>query len=213
MSSAGSPAASSSRERHAADIRRAYVSAQRARLYAVLTGYVGGLMIVAVIGAMVIGWMGIDDGVIALAFTVLVVLVPAAKFYSDSLRTYLNGAALERELDYGEDLIDEAESRHQGIRTFLLTTGVIAAVAAAGIVGFSVANAGTEKPVELFSVSDDDDDDDREGEDENDADDGEGDNGSEQEGPEQEGPEQEGPDGGGGDAPDSGSGSGGNDDD
>ncbi|MGI9623287.1 MAG: hypothetical protein ACR2PK_10660 [Acidimicrobiales bacterium] len=145
------------RDRHAADVRRAYVAAQRARLYSALTAYVGGVLVVSVIGAMIIGWLGLDDGVIALAFTILVVFVPAAKFYSDSLRTYLCGAALERELDYGVDLNDEATSRHQGLRTFMLVGGVVAAVAAAGVIGYSVANAGTEKPVNLFSVSDDQD--------------------------------------------------------
>lgn len=160
------------RERQAEQTRKAYVSAERLRLYAALTAYAAGLAAVVVVGAMVIGWMPVGDGVIALAFVAVMALAPAAKFYADALRTTVSAASIERSLDLDQDLYAEAAGRKDGIRTAILISGVIAAVLAAGVVGYAVVNAGTETSYREQGDDDDrDDDDDDRGEADDDDDD------------------------------------------
>ena len=69
------PPADEVRDRHAADVRRAYVSAQRARLYSALTALVGTVLIVAVFG-----WRDDDErilggGVGGIAMTLIAGLI------------------------------------------------------------------------------------------------------------------------------------------
>ena len=83
-------------ERHRDEVVEAYKSADRLRLYSLLAGLLGIVLVVSVIGAMIIGWLDYSDGLSWLGLTILLALVPAAKFYSDATRTTVNAAGLER---------------------------------------------------------------------------------------------------------------------
>ena len=157
--------------RHIAEVRRAFVAANRLRLYAVMAAALGVVAIIAVIGSMIIGWMSGWDGMIGVFTAVLFALVPAARFYADALRTTLNASGMERTLGMDVDLYDHAAEREQKIRTLALVSLAIAAIAVAVIIGYAVANAGTEKPDDDDDRGevDDDRDDDRDGGEQNDS--------------------------------------------
>ena len=140
------------------EVERAYVSADRLQLHAVLSAAFGSVVIVSVLGSMLVGWLSAWDGVAALALAIIVALVPAASFHSDGHRTALQAARFERGLALDEDLYDVSAARRQRFRTFGVVGVAIAAVAAAGIIAYSVANIDTD---------DDDDDDTEEVEDDN----------------------------------------------
>ena len=160
--------------RHKAEVRGTYVAADRLRLYAVLTALFGALAIIAVIAAMVVGWLNVWDGVVTIAFASLFALAPAARFYADALRTTLHAARLERHLGMEEDLYDAAVARKQQVRTIGVISLVIAALLAAAMIAYAAANAGTEKPDDDDDRGEVDDDDRRTGgsSDSNEGDDG-----------------------------------------
>jgi hypothetical protein len=142
-------------ELHRQQVTDAYRASVRLRLYAVWAAAFGIVVMIAVLGAMLIGWLSISDGLTWFGFAVLAALVPAANFYSDAARTTVNAAGMERQMDVGEDLyqgIDEYRNKVQrltvaGLVVALLFTGTVAV--------FSIANANTR------TTDDDDDDDDR----------------------------------------------------
>jgi hypothetical protein len=143
---------SDNEELHREQVTDAYRSSVRLRLYAVWAAAFGIVVMIAVLGAMLIGWLSISDGLTWFGFAVLAALVPAANFYSDAARTTVNAAGMERQMDVGEDLyqgIDEYRNKVQrltvaGLVVALLFTGTVAV--------FSIANANTR-------TTDDDDDD------------------------------------------------------
>lgn len=132
----------------------------------------GGVVVVAVGGAMLIGWLGWSEGIPLLAAAILVALVPAANFVSDGHRTALHASRMERMLDVDEDLYDEAVARRQTVRTVFVVAAVVAVAAAASIAAYAIANAGTERSDDDDRTEVDDRDDDSDDDQESDDDDG-----------------------------------------
>jgi hypothetical protein len=98
--------------------------------------------------------MDIDSGVVLLTWALLLGLVTAAKIYDESVRTRLGAARMERGVATDEDLYANVPVMGERVKTITGVAVLIFALAAAGILGFSLANAGSEK-------DDDDDDDDQ----------------------------------------------------
>ena len=91
-------------ELHRQQVTDAYRSSVRLRLYAMWAAAFGVVVMIAVLGAMLIGWLSISDGLTWFGLAVLVALVPAANFYSDAARTTVSAAGMERQMDVCEDL-------------------------------------------------------------------------------------------------------------
>jgi hypothetical protein len=97
-------------ELHCQQVTDAYRASVR-RLYAVWTAAFGVVVVIAVLGAMLIGWLSVSDGLAWFGLALLAVLVPAANFYSDAARrTSLGAAHIERAL---QQLNDRRGIRHQ----------------------------------------------------------------------------------------------------
>jgi hypothetical protein len=87
-------------ELHRQQVTDAYRSSDRLWLHAVWTAAFGVVAVIAVLGAMLIGWLSISDAVTWFGLAALATLVPAANFYSDAARrTSLGAARLERALN------------------------------------------------------------------------------------------------------------------
>jgi hypothetical protein len=140
---------------HRAEVVGAYTAAVRLKLYARVAALLALLAFVAVLGAMIVGWMDIDSGVVLLTWALLLGLVTAAKIYDESVRTRLGAARMERGVATDEDLYASVPVMGERVKTITGVAVLIFALAAAGILGFSFANAGSEKD------DDDDDDDDQ----------------------------------------------------
>jgi hypothetical protein len=161
-------------EQHRQEVVDTYIAADRARLYALLTAAYGLVAVLAALGAIIIGWIDVWDGVVVVAGALLSSVVPAAKFYADAVRTTLAAAALERHLgSETDDLFDATPQRRRRVRLVGIAGLALAAVLTVGIAGYSVQNADTRTQGDV----DDDDDDEREdddGRDEGGDDDGSG---------------------------------------
>lgn len=137
---------------HRAEVVGAYTAAVRLQLYARLAFLLAVLAAVAVLGAMIVGWMDVDAGVVLIDGALLLAVAMAAKIYDESTRTMLSAAAMERGVSSDEDLYASVPVAGQRAKAIGGVAVLVFALAAAGIVGYSVANAGTD--------DDDDDDDD-----------------------------------------------------
>jgi hypothetical protein len=137
------------------------------QVYAVWSAWVGVLLVVGVIGAMLIGWMDASDGFTWLGFALLTGIVAAARFYSDATRTTVNAASLERQLDAGEDLYAGTSDYRDRLRTLMLAGVAVLALGTVATAVYSVANVDTRTTQD----DDDDDDDDDRGGDDDDGDD------------------------------------------
>ena len=182
------------------EVRDTYRAAARLRVYAVWSAWVGVLLAVGVIGAMLIGWMDASDGFTWLGFALLTGIVAAARFFSDATRTTVNAASLERQLDAGEDLYAGTSGYRRRLRTLMLVGVAVLALGTVATAVYSVANVDTR------TSHDDDDDDDG---DDDDGDDDDGDDGDDDGNERDDGEER---DDGGQPAGDSGGGGGGDDD-
>ncbi|MGI9643760.1 MAG: hypothetical protein ACR2O6_00455 [Ilumatobacteraceae bacterium] len=140
-------------DRHEGEVQAAYRAAARLRLYAIWAAAFGVVLVVAVVGAMVIGWMSVEDGLTWLGVALLLALVPAARFYADAARTTVNAAGLERSIDTGHDLYAGTDAYRARIQRLGVAGLVVAVVLGGTVAVFSLANAGSRTP------SDDDDDD------------------------------------------------------
>jgi hypothetical protein len=141
-------------QRHRDEVTAAYQASARLRLYAAWASAFGAVVVIAVLGAMLIGWMSVSDGLTWLGIAMLFALVPAANFYSDATRTTINAAGLERRLDVGEDLYADTDEYRAKVNR-LTILGVVVALLFTGTVAiYSIANANTR-------TDDDDDDDDK----------------------------------------------------
>ena len=149
------------------EVRDTYRAAARLRVYAVWSAWVGVLLVVGVIGAMLIGWMDASDGFTWLGFALLTGIVAAARFYSDATRTTVNAASLERQLDAGEDLYAGTSDYRDRLRTLMLAGVAVLALGTVATAVYSVANVDTRTTQD----DDDDDDDDDRGGDDDDGDD------------------------------------------
>ena len=171
-------------KRHRDEVEEAYVAAYRLRLYARIAGLGGILAFVAVLGGMIVGWLGVSDGGAALSAAALLTVGTAAKLYDQSFRTSVSAAGLQRSMDIDEDLAAAASPAKEKLKVLSVAAMVITVLAVAGIMSYSVANEGTRT---------EDDDDDRSGEVDDDDDDNES---GESEGDDDKGEE---PEAGGGD--------------
>lgn len=136
------------------EVTDAYRAAARLRVYAVWSAWVGVLLAVGVIGAMLIGWMDASDGFTWLGFALLTGIVAAARFYSEATRTTVNAAGLERQLDAGADLYAGTSGYRSRLRTFMLVGVAVLALGTVATAAYSFANIDTR------TTHDDDDDDD-----------------------------------------------------
>ena len=92
-------------ERHRDETVKAFQAADRLRLYGLLSMLGGVVLFVAVVGAVIIGWIDWVDGVVWAALALLVAVAPGARwFYADATRTTVNAASVERSLGLDEDL-------------------------------------------------------------------------------------------------------------
>ena len=156
-------------ERTRAEVRDAYTSVTRLRVYTRLTLLVSVTFFLASLGGIVVGWLPVDEGVLALASAALIGLASAAKFYDASHRTTLYAMDLERGLP-GEENLDPSTMSAQSIKTLTAIAAMATALVGAGILGYSFAHAGSQQPITSLSQAfvtdderDDDDDDDDNG--------------------------------------------------
>ena len=86
---------------HCQQVTDAYRASVRLRLYAVWAAAFGLVVMIGVLGAMLIGWLSVSEGLTWFGFAGLAALVPAANFYSDAARTTVNAAGPERQMGVG----------------------------------------------------------------------------------------------------------------
>ena len=140
--------------RHRQQVTDAYRASVRLRLYASWAAAFGVAVMVAVLGAMLIGWLSFSDGLSWFGVAALVALVPAANFYSDAARTTVNAAGMERQMAVDDDLYQGVEAYRSKVRRLTVAGLAVAILFTGSIAVFSIANANTR-------TTDDDDDDDR----------------------------------------------------
>ena len=163
-------------KRHRDEVEEAYVAAYRLRLYARIAGLGGILGFVAVLGGMIVGWLGVSAGGAALSGAALLTVGTAAKLYDQSFRTSVSAAGLQRSMDMDEDLAAAASPAKEKLKVFSVAAMVVTVLAVAGIMSYSVANESTRTEGDDDDRSgevDDDDDDNESGESEGDDDKGE----------------------------------------
>jgi hypothetical protein len=141
-------------ERHRAEVIGAYKASVRLRLYARISGMAGIVAAIGVFGAMIVGGIGVEEGVTGIVLSLLLTVASAAKFYDASYRTGIGASAIERSLGLDEDLFGQVSETRQKLVTWTTIAVVAGGVAIAAILAISFANAGTER-------DDDDDDDDK----------------------------------------------------
>jgi hypothetical protein len=142
-------------ERHRAEVIGAYKASVRLRLYARMSGMAGIVAAIGVFGAMIVGGIGVEEGVTGIVLSLLLTLASAAKFYDASYRTGIGASAIERSLGLDEDLFGQVSETREKLVTWTTIAVVAGGVAIAAILAISFANAGTERD------DDDDDDDDK----------------------------------------------------
>ena len=133
----------------------AYQAAVRLRLYARLSGMLGIVAAVGFFGAMIIGGVGVEEGVTGIAVSLLITVAAAAKFYDQAHRTEISAARVERSLGLDEDLYASVSETREKLVTWTVIAAAVCAVGLVAILTVSFAQADTEKD------DDDDDDDDR----------------------------------------------------
>ena len=142
-------------QQHRAEVIGAYKAAVRLRLYARISGVAGIVAAFGVLGAMIVGGVGIEEGVTGIILSLLVTVAAAAKFYDASYRTGISASAIERSLGLDEDLFGQVSETREKLITWTVIAALAGAVGIVAILAFSFANAGTE------TDDDDDDDDDK----------------------------------------------------
>jgi hypothetical protein len=142
-------------EQHRAEVIGAYKASVRLRLYARISGMAGIVAAIGVLGAMIVGGVGIEEGVTGIVLSLLLTVATAAKFYDASYRTGISASAIERSLGLDEDLFSQVSEAREKLVTWTVIAVVAAAVGIVAILAFSFANSGTE------TDDDDDDDDDK----------------------------------------------------
>ena len=140
----------------------AYKTAVRLRLYSRISGLLGIVAAAGFLGAMIIGGIGFEAGVVGIVTSLLVTVSASAKFYDQSFRTAISASGVERSLGLDEDLFGEASEAREKLLTWTVIATAVCAIVIAGILALSFANADTER--------DDDDDDDQKTEQTEDAD-------------------------------------------
>ena len=140
-------------EQHRAGVIGTYQAAVRLRLHARISGMAGIVAAIGVFGAMIVGGIGIEEGVTGIVLSLLLTVASAAKFYDASYRTGIGASAIERSLGLDEDLYAQVSETREKLVTWTTIALVAGAVGIAAILAMSFANAGTE-------TDDDDDDDD-----------------------------------------------------
>jgi hypothetical protein len=140
-------------EQHRAEVIGAYKASVRLRLYARISGMAGIVAAIGVLGAMIVGGVGIEEGVTGIVLSLLLTVATAAKFYDASYRTGISASAIERSLGLDEDLFGQVSETREKLITWTVIATVAGAVGIVAILAFSFTNAGTE-------TDDDDDDDD-----------------------------------------------------
>ena len=158
-------------ERDRREVIDSFRASARLKLYGVWAAAFGAVLVIGAIGAMLIGWLGVLDGIAWVAIAILVAIVPAAKFYDDSVRTTIGACGIERQLDLDEDLYAGTASYRTRIRRTMLIGLAVALLAGGAVAVYSVANADTRTDDDTEQDDDDDDD-------ENDGDDGDGGDGN-----------------------------------
>ena len=151
------------------EVADTYRAAARLRVYAVWSAWVGVLLAVGVIGAMLIGWMDASDGFTWLGFALLTGIVAAARFYADATRTTVNAASLERQLDASDDLYAGTDQYRSRLRNVMLAGVAVLALGTAATAAYSVANVDTRTTHDADDDDDDDEQDDRDGDDQDDG--------------------------------------------
>jgi hypothetical protein len=163
-------------KRHRDEVEEAYVAAYRLRLYARIAGLGGILSFMAVLGGIIVGWLGVSEGVAALSAAALLTVGTATKLYDQSFRTSVSAAGLQRSLNFDEDLAAAASPLKEKLKVFSLAAVVVTALGVVGIMGYSVANEGTRTEGDDDDRSGEvDDDDDAEGSDDSEGGDDTGD--------------------------------------
>jgi hypothetical protein len=136
-----------------AEVTGAYQAAVRLRLYARLSGMLGIVAAGGFFGAMIVGGVGVEEGVTGIAMSLLITVSSAATFYDQANRTEITAASVERSLGLDEDLYASVSETREKLVTWTVIAAAVCAVGLAAILTLSFANANTE--------SDDDDDDDK----------------------------------------------------
>jgi hypothetical protein len=151
-------------QRSRGEIVDAYTAITRLRVYVRLSLVAGALFFLANLGGMVVGWLPIDVGVLGLLTAALLATVTAANYTNGAHRTTLYAMDLERTLPGGGSL-DESSLGGQSLKAVTSVVVIAGVMMGAGILGYSVTNAGTQTPVGSVSQAvdrdDDDDDDDK----------------------------------------------------
>jgi len=70
---------------HRAEVIGAYTASVRLELYARFAFLLALLAFVALFGAMIVGWMDVDRGVVLLSWALLLAVATAAKIYDESI--------------------------------------------------------------------------------------------------------------------------------
>ena len=135
------------------EVADTYRASARLRVYSAWAAGFGVLLAVAVVGAMLIGWMDASDGFTWLGFALLTGIVGAARFFADATRTIVNAAMLERQLDAGEDLYAGTAEYRKRLRKVMVAGVTVLALSTGAIAVYSLANTDTR------TTQDDDDDD------------------------------------------------------
>ena len=149
----------------------AYAAITRLRVYVRLSLVAVALFFVADLGGMVVGWLPIDVGVLGLINAALLATVTAAHYTNGAHRTTLYAMDLERTLPGGGRL-DESSLGGQALKAVTSVVVIAGVMTGAGILGYSLTNAGTQTPVGSVSQAvDRDDDDESDGGAESDTDD------------------------------------------
>lgn len=128
-----------------AEIVDAYTASIRLRLYARIAALLGAVGFVAVLGAMIVGWLGTGSGSLLLAESALLATATSAMLYDQSTRTSVSAAGLERSVSPEEDLYASVPETQQKAKTAFGVIALIAAVAAVGVLAYSFQNVSTEK--------------------------------------------------------------------
>jgi len=140
------------------EIVDAYAAITRLRVYVRLSLVAAALFFLANLGGMVVGWLPIDVGVLGLLTAALLATVTAANYTNGAHRTTLYAMDLERAVPGGDNL-DESSLGDQSLKAVTSLVVIAGVMVGAGILGYSVTNAGTQTPVGSVSQAVDRDDD------------------------------------------------------
>ena len=158
-------------QRNRREVVDAYAAITRLRVYVRLSLVAAALFFLANLGGMVVGWLPIDVGVLGLLTAALLATVTAANYTNGAHRTTLYAMDLERTLPGGDNL-DESSLGDQSLKAVTSLVVIAGVMMGAGILGYSVTNAGTQTPVSSVSQAVDRDDDADDADDDRDESDG-----------------------------------------